>query len=701
MMKFIKYAFSLAVIALIAIGCSEDDNTDYVNAIAAPTNVSASVRVTQDNTGLVTITPLAEGAVSYDVSFGDGSEKEVNITPGKGAMHVYAEGTYEATITAISLNGLTTEASQSVVVSFKTPENLVVTIENDPAISKQVNISATADFATGFEVYFGEDDAADPMPLNVDETISYQYEDAGTYTIKVVAMSAAAETTEYSEAFVVTAILQPLEAAPVPIRAQADVISIYSDSYTNPESIDYNPNWGQSTTYTEIQVGGNNTIQYGDITYQGIDFSGAPVNASAMEFVHIDVWTAEADFNALLFPITAAADGATSETSYELELKQDEWTSFEIPLSVFTAANGSLDFSNTIQFKLEGLPSGSGTIFIDNLFFYKVPSGIDTGLVGTWKLSSAAGSLGVGPAVGDITWWNCDADCVTDRACYYDDTYVFSADGTFKNVMGDATWVESWQGGSDSCGVPVAPHDGSNAATYVYNEDINSITLNGKGAFIGLSKGTNSGELTSPADAPDSITYSAAFSDPNTIQVSIETGTGSGTFWQFTLVREGVVSSPLTGTWQMSQDAGSLGVGPSVGDVSWWNCDDACVTERACYYDDAYVFGADGTFKNEFGGSTWLESWLGGTDGCGTPIAPFDGSIAATYTYSGGVLTINGKGSFIGLAKANNEGELSNAADAPDAITYNVTFIDNNTISVAVETGTGSGTFWQYKLVRI
>ena len=128
--------------------------------------------------------------------------------------HVYEEGTYEATITAVSLNGLTTIATQSVVVSFKAPENLVVTIENDAAISKQVNLSAAADFATMFEVYFGESTDEIPMALNLEETISYQYAEAGTYTIKVVAISAAIETTEYSEEFVVTAIFQPLEGAP-------------------------------------------------------------------------------------------------------------------------------------------------------------------------------------------------------------------------------------------------------------------------------------------------------------------------------------------------------------------------------------------------------------------------------------------------------------------------------------------------------
>ncbi len=44
-------------------------------------------------------------------------------------------------------------------------------------------------------------------------------------------------------------------------------------------------------------------------------------------------------------------------------------------------------------------------------------------------------------------------------------------DGTFSNVMGDESWLEAWQGAAtDACGALVAPHDGSNAATYVYDE---------------------------------------------------------------------------------------------------------------------------------------------------------------------------------------------------------------------------------------
>ncbi|WP_418604192.1 hypothetical protein [Hwangdonia sp.] len=694
-MKTLKYIFSTILIIVLAWSCEENvfGDTDFVDSTKAPTNLSAAVSISQDNTGVVTITPLGEGVASYSIDLGDGSEIEEGITPGNSIEHVYKEGTYDATITAASINGLTTSITQPVVVSFKAPENLVVTIENDAAISKQVNLSATADFATSYEAYFGEPGNDDPIPFNIDETISYQYAEAGTYTIRVVAMSAAIETTEFSVDFEVTAILQPLEAAPAPIRAQADVISIYSDSYTDPDPIDYNPNWGQSTTYTQIEIGGNNMIQYGDITYQGIDFSSVAVDASAMEYVHVDVWTAQAGFNAKISPISAGPN----ETAYDLELTQDQWTSFDIPLSVFTDQNPLVDFSNIIQFKFEGSPSEGGTIFIDNLYFYKVPTGVETGIVGTWKLSSAAGSLGVGPSVGDVSWWNCDDTCVSDRACYYDDTYVFNQDGSFQNVLGADTWVEAWQGGGDSCGAPVAPHDGSNAATYVYDENTGTVTLNGTGAFIGLPKATNTGELSSPGDAPASVTYNVSFVDPNTLSVYIEAG--AGVFWQYTLVREGVVSSPLTGTWQMAQEAGALGVGPALGDTTWWNCDDACVSGRACYYDDAYVFGADGSFQNVLGTDTWVEPWQGGSDACGAPVAPHDGSNPATFTFNSGILTLNGVGAYIGLPKATNTGELSSPGDAPASVIYNVSFIDNNTISVSIEAG--AGVFWQYKLVRI
>ncbi|NPD47506.1 hypothetical protein, partial [Lentimicrobium sp. S6] len=146
------------------------------------------------------------------------------------------------------------------------------------------------------------------------------------------------------------------------------------------------------------------------------------------------------------------------------------------------------------------------------------------------------GSLGVGPGQGDISWWAIDDAGVSDRGCFFDDEYVFSANGSFSNVLGSETWVEAWQGiEADGCGVPVAPHDGSNAATFTYDEGAGTITLSGVGAFLGIPKANNTGELTSPDDAPESITYIVELQDASTMIIDIEAG--AGVWWRYKLIK--------------------------------------------------------------------------------------------------------------------------------------------------------------------
>lgn len=158
-------------------------------------------------------------------------------------------------------------------------------------------------------------------------------------------------------------------------------------------------------------------------------------------------------------------------------------------------------------------------------------------LEGTWKLASKAGALGVGPNKNDIGWWSNSAGDVTTRACLFDDEYVFNADGSFENVLGSQTWLEPWQGAAaEACGSPVFPHDNSGTFTYTYDATAGTITLNGKGAYLGLAKANNSNQLSSPSGAPDSITYLAELSaDGNTMEIDIDFGSG---WWSFKLVRK-------------------------------------------------------------------------------------------------------------------------------------------------------------------
>jgi hypothetical protein len=155
-------------------------------------------------------------------------------------------------------------------------------------------------------------------------------------------------------------------------------------------------------------------------------------------------------------------------------------------------------------------------------------------LAGEWKLAPAAGALAVGPNVNEVgAWWSNDDAAVTDRACLFDDVVKFGADGAFHNVMGAETWVEGWQGGGDACAAPVAPHDGSASATYVYDANAATITVNGLGAHIGLPKVHNNGELGASADAVSTITY--AISEMSASAMTLQVNYGGDAIWQFKL----------------------------------------------------------------------------------------------------------------------------------------------------------------------
>ncbi len=536
-MKNIKFIFGFVCLLALSIGCTVDgidDDTSFINSADAPANIVAFYNITQDNSGLVTITPNGEGAISYEVYYGDATTIPAIVTQGKSTSHIYKEGTYTVKIVGTSLSGAKTETTQNLVVSFKAPENLVVTITNDLLFSKKVNVTASAKYATMFDVYFGEAGNTSPVSANIDQTASYTYANAGTYTIKVVAKSAAIKTTEYSTSFNVTAIVQPVTSAPIPpSRQAANVISIYGSAYTNVAGTNYFPDWGQGgqgSSWGEFNLNGDKMLNYVKLSYQGIALAdNVTIDVSGMEFLHMDVWTADAQKIE-----TSLISKSNGERPVVKNLVANEWTSIDIPISAFTSQNG-FTVADIFQLKFVGTPWAAGTVFIDNIYFYKAATP-STGLAGTWKMAPEAGSLKVGPSAGSGAWWSIDAAGVTQRACYYDDTFVFSSNGSFSNVLGSETWIEKWQGiAADGCGAPVSPHNGPTGSTYLYDAVAKTLTITGKGSYIGIPKANNAGELPNVA-VPNSIVYNVTLTDNNnTMNVVIESG--SGVFWSYKLVR--------------------------------------------------------------------------------------------------------------------------------------------------------------------
>ncbi len=153
----------------------------------------------------------------------------------------------------------------------------------------------------------------------------------------------------------------PTVAAPVPGQSPANVISVFSDAYTNIAGTDLNPNWGQATVVTQELIAGNNTLRYAGLNYQGIQL-GSNQNVSGMDFLHLDFWTK----NSTSLNVYLISPGP-AETAQALTVPTTGWASVDIPLSAFAGVN----LADVIQLKFDG----NGTIYLDNIFFHKAAGG--------------------------------------------------------------------------------------------------------------------------------------------------------------------------------------------------------------------------------------------------------------------------------------------------------------------------------------
>ena len=217
-----------------------------------------------------------------------------------------------------------------------------------------------------------------------------------------------AETTSYFDNITFSAkpaATTPTVAAPTPTVAAANVISLFSNPYTNVTVDTWRADWGQSgNVLSDIQVAGNDTKKYTDLSYFGVITEANKINASTMLNFHIDVWTP----NVTTFKVKIVdfgADGAyqggdDKEFEVTRTLTLSGWNSLEIPLSEFT---GLTTKSNIAQFVFSG---SAGTIFIDNVYFNKVavvvaapyaPVTFETGEYGsTWSFATFENGTGAG-----------------------------------------------------------------------------------------------------------------------------------------------------------------------------------------------------------------------------------------------------------------------------------------------------------------
>ena len=160
---------------------------------------------------------------------------------------------------------------------------------------------------------------------------------------------------------------QPGTPAPSPTANAANVISLWGNSYTNVSGTNWFPNWGQPTQVSYLSVGGDTTLEYTALSYEGVAFS-SPLDISNMDSVHFDIWSSNCtSLDIRLINSTAVqSSGSAIQPDVPVTLNNAGWNRISIPISKFTG----LELSLVDQMSFTGLVPTSGvTIYLENIYF--------------------------------------------------------------------------------------------------------------------------------------------------------------------------------------------------------------------------------------------------------------------------------------------------------------------------------------------
>lgn len=173
-------------------------------------------------------------------------------------------------------------------------------------------------------------------------------------------------------------IIEPTTPAPTPTFPATDVISLFSNPYTNVTVDTWSAVWDEADV-ADIQIAGNDTKLYTNLNFAGIEFISQTVDATSMTHFRMDIWTPDPTALPAVFKIKLVDFGANGtfgggdDKEHELTLNSNstpplatgEWVSYDIPLSNFT---GLTTKGHLAQLIISGNPN---TVYVDNILFHK------------------------------------------------------------------------------------------------------------------------------------------------------------------------------------------------------------------------------------------------------------------------------------------------------------------------------------------
>lgn len=163
---------------------------------------------------------------------------------------------------------------------------------------------------------------------------------------------------------------EPMTAAPAPTAPAADVISLFSNTYTNVAVNTWHTDWSASVL-EEVQIAGNDTKKYSNLNFNGTETVGPnALDVTDMTHFNLDVWSP----NFTIFKVKLVDFGGDNtfgggdDTEHEMTYNapaQGEWISYHIPLADFT---GLMNKEHISQFII-ATTDGTSTVWMDNVYF--------------------------------------------------------------------------------------------------------------------------------------------------------------------------------------------------------------------------------------------------------------------------------------------------------------------------------------------
>ena len=165
---------------------------------------------------------------------------------------------------------------------------------------------------------------------------------------------------------------EPTEAAPTPpAREAGDVVSIFSDAYTDVTLTELPTSWSDVTTFEATTVASDNVWKLSGLEFLGMVTNyDTGIDVSSMEMLHIDYWVPEGVSNELLIKIVNTIDGGEDIESLGTTVS-GSWQSIDIDMTGFV---GNLANTEKITQILIDAVNRADTVFVDNFYFYKAPT---------------------------------------------------------------------------------------------------------------------------------------------------------------------------------------------------------------------------------------------------------------------------------------------------------------------------------------